>query len=55
MMIKLKEAMEFAITSHGSYIQIIAKEINLELFLYGKSNRLFHRYDGFHPHIADVP
>ena len=25
----------------------------MELFLYGKSNCLFHRYGGFHPHIAD--
>ena len=55
MMIKLKQAMEFVITSHISYIQSIAKLINLELFLYGKSYCLFHRYDGFHPNIADVP
>ena len=55
MMIKLKEGMEFAITSHVSYIKIIAKQINSELFLYGKSYCLFHRYDGFHPYIADVP
>ena len=26
----------------------------MELFLYGKSNCLFHRYDGFHPYISDV-
>ena len=55
MMIKLKEGMEFEITSQVSYIQIIANEINLELFLYGKSYCLFQRYDGFNPYIADVP
>ena len=55
MMIKLKEGMEFVITSHVSYIQIIANQINLELFLYGKAYCLFQRHDGFHPYIADVP
>ena len=43
MMIKLKEGMEFVITSHVSYIPI-----NLELFLYGKAYCLFQRHDGFH-------
>ena len=55
MMIKLKEGMEFVITSLVSYTQIIANEINFELFLYGKSYCLFQRYDGFHPYIPDVP
>ena len=32
-MIKLKESMEFEITSQVSYIQIIANQINLKLFL----------------------
>ena len=27
----------------------------MELFIYGKSNCLFHRYDGFHPYITNVP
>ena len=54
MILKLKEGMEFVITSHVSYIQIIANQINLELFLY-KSYCLFQRYDGFQPYIADVP
>ena len=50
MMIKLKEStMKFVITSHVSYIQIIAKKINLELFLCGKSYCLFHRYWWFSP------
>ena len=55
MITKLKEGMEFVITSHVSYIQIITNWINLELFLYGKLYCLFQRYDGFHPYIADVP
>ena len=55
MMIKLKEGMEFVITPHVSYIQIKANQINLGLFLYGKSYCLFQRYGGFHPYSADVP
>ena len=43
-MIKFKEVVVFAITSHVSYIQIITKYINLELLLYAHSNCLFHRY-----------
>ena len=44
MMIELKEVMEFEITSHVSYFQIITKEINLELLIYGKSNCLFQAW-----------
>ena len=55
MIVELKEIMKFAITSHVSYIQITTKEINFELFIYGLSNFLFYRYDGFHPYIANVP
>ena len=42
-MLKFKEVVEFVITSHVSYIQIVTKWICI-----------FHRYDGFYPDIVDI-
>ena len=54
MMIKLRESMEFVITSHVSYIQIIAKSIWNFSFMVSHTV-YFTGIDGFHPYIADVP
>ena len=55
MMIKLKELMEFAITSHVSYIQLKQNKSIWNFSFMISQTGLMHWYGGFHPYIADVP